>query len=234
MEGAGILSELHPVAAGVYNTAVFVIIPHRKGGAQNGTEHFGGSLDKENSGPSTAKPKYTYRELIKKALLQKQFLNLGGIYKWICTNFPYYSVTDDKWKNSIRHNLSLYPEFVKGAKTQESSGHLWHLDTALLQQRSTGVPEEKEEEVEEEEDVEEEEQEEEDEEEMMMVASLEERLSHPQTELQKCATEILAGVWRPTAVEAHYYTAPPLYSSAYCSCSYSSLLQEEEESWRNT
>merc|ERR1711962_352314 len=102
MEGAGILSELHPVAAGVYNTAVFVIIPHRKGGAQNGTEHFGGSLDKENSGPSTAKPKYTYRELIKKALLQKQFLNLGGIYKWICTNFPYYSVTDDKWKNSIQ------------------------------------------------------------------------------------------------------------------------------------
>jgi len=32
MEGAGILSELHPVAAGVYNTAVFVIIPHRQRG----------------------------------------------------------------------------------------------------------------------------------------------------------------------------------------------------------
>ena len=32
MEGAAILSELHPVAAGVYNTAVFVIIPHRQRG----------------------------------------------------------------------------------------------------------------------------------------------------------------------------------------------------------
>ena len=37
-------------------------------------------------------------------------------------------MTDDKWKNSIRHNLSLYPEFVKGAKTQQSAGHLWYLD----------------------------------------------------------------------------------------------------------
>ena len=29
IEGAGILSEIHPVAAGVYNTTYFVIIPHR-------------------------------------------------------------------------------------------------------------------------------------------------------------------------------------------------------------
>ena len=32
MEGAAILQELHPVAAGVFNTAVFVIIPHRDRG----------------------------------------------------------------------------------------------------------------------------------------------------------------------------------------------------------
>ena len=29
IEGAGILSEIHPIAAGVYNTTYFVIIPHR-------------------------------------------------------------------------------------------------------------------------------------------------------------------------------------------------------------
>ena len=38
MEGAAILSELHPVAAGVYNTAVFVIIPHRQKGDMGHTD----------------------------------------------------------------------------------------------------------------------------------------------------------------------------------------------------
>ena len=29
MDGVGILSEIHPVAAGVYNTTYFVIVPHK-------------------------------------------------------------------------------------------------------------------------------------------------------------------------------------------------------------
>ena len=48
---------------------------------------------------------------------------------FLCSKFyPYYSASDEKWKNSIRHNLSLYPEFVKGEKTQDGAGHLWYLD----------------------------------------------------------------------------------------------------------
>ena len=50
----------------------------------------------------------------------------------ICSTFyPFYSASDEKWKNSIRHNLSLYPEFVKGEKTQDGAGHLWYLDQAF-------------------------------------------------------------------------------------------------------
>ena len=47
------------------------------------------------------------------------------------TFYPFYSASDEKWKNSIRHNLSLYPEFVKGEKTQDGAGHLWYLDQAF-------------------------------------------------------------------------------------------------------
>ena len=42
--------------------------------------------------------------------------------------YPFYHAADEKWKNSIRHNLSLYPEFVKGEKTPDGAGHLWYLD----------------------------------------------------------------------------------------------------------
>lgn len=141
IEGAGILSEIHPIAAGVYNTAYFVIVPKRTG-HNSGTST---KSDKENMEPLTTssfgistnipprqKPKITYRELITRSLLEKESLTLSGIYKWISTNFPFFSESDDKWKNSIRHNLSLYPEFLKGSKTQSSAGHLWHLDHNLI------------------------------------------------------------------------------------------------------
>ena len=69
------------------------------------------------------------------------------------------------------------------------------------------------------------------------------RLPCPQTELEKCAEEILAGVKRPTAVEAHHILLPSCSASCYCAdsyfsccscCFYSSILQEEQEVWRNT
>ena len=31
--------------------------------------------------------------------------------------------------------MSLYPEFVKGVKSEENTGHLWHLDMDLLEKR---------------------------------------------------------------------------------------------------
>jgi len=134
VEVAGILSEIHPIAAGVYNHAYFVIIQQKKRGdtPESGlssppTEELG-RLEKENLTGSNEKPKYTYRELITLALMDKTSLTLSNIYSWICNFCPFYSSSDEKWKNSIRHNLSLYPEFVKGEKTPDGAGHLWYLD----------------------------------------------------------------------------------------------------------
>lgn len=39
--------------------------------------------------------------------------------------FPYYKSWDDRWKNSVRHNLSINPYFRKGTKARQGSGHLW-------------------------------------------------------------------------------------------------------------
>ena len=91
--------------------------------------------------------------------------------------------------------MSLYPEFVKGVKSEENTGHLWHLDMDLLEKRR-GRIQVMEVEVEVEEDKEEEEVED------TLDRWSMERLSNscPQTDLQRCALEILAGVKRPTTV----------------------------------
>ena len=40
-------------------------------------------------------------------------------------HFPYYKSNDDRWKNSVRHNLSINPHFRKGSKAPHGAGHLW-------------------------------------------------------------------------------------------------------------
>ena len=94
--------------------------------------------------------------------------------------------------------MSLYPEFVKGVKSEENTGHLWHLDMDLLEKRRGRIQVM---EVEEEEEEDKEEEEVDEVEDTMDRWSLE-RLSNscPQTDLQRCALEILAGVKRPTTV----------------------------------
>ena len=41
--------------------------------------------------------------------------------------YPYFEVEDDRWKNSVRHNLSMNPHFRKGDKSKHGAGHLWVL-----------------------------------------------------------------------------------------------------------
>lgn len=40
-------------------------------------------------------------------------------------HFPFYKQNDDRWKNSVRHNLSINPHFRKGGKALHGAGHLW-------------------------------------------------------------------------------------------------------------
>ena len=66
-----ILSQLHPVAAGLFNTAQFVIVE------QAGV---GGRQEEEEE---EERPHYTYRELIRLALQDRTQLTLANIYQWI-------------------------------------------------------------------------------------------------------------------------------------------------------
>ncbi|CAK1551536.1 unnamed protein product [Leptosia nina] len=79
----------------------------------------------ETSG--TRKPPYTYPELIERALREKGELTVSAIYQWISDRFPFYKANDERWKNSVRHNLSINPHFRKGARAAQGAGHLWSL-----------------------------------------------------------------------------------------------------------
>ncbi|XP_063237076.1 uncharacterized protein LOC134539219 [Bacillus rossius redtenbacheri] len=71
------------------------------------------------------KPPFTYTELIEQALEEKGELTVSEIYQWISQHFPFYKPNDDRWKNSVRHNLSINPSFRKGCKAPQGAGHLW-------------------------------------------------------------------------------------------------------------
>ncbi|GLV31976.1 forkhead domain 3F [Carabus blaptoides fortunei] len=73
----------------------------------------------------TRKPPFTYTELIEHALREKGELTVSGIYQWISDHFSFYKANDDRWKNSVRHNLSINPHFRKGGKALHGAGHLW-------------------------------------------------------------------------------------------------------------
>lgn len=47
----------------------------------------------------------------------------------ISDRFPYYKSNDDRWKNSVRHNLSINPHFRKGSKAAQGAGHLWTISS---------------------------------------------------------------------------------------------------------
>ena len=74
---------------------------------------------------SSAKPNSTYTDLITLALKDKISLTVSGIYQWITENYPYFKAEDDRWKNSVRHNLSMNPHFRKGTKSKQGAGHVW-------------------------------------------------------------------------------------------------------------
>ena len=47
------------------------------------------------------------------------------LYYLSSENYGYFKAEDDRWKNSVRHNLSMNPHFRKGGKSKHGAGHLW-------------------------------------------------------------------------------------------------------------
>ncbi|GAA6059351.1 hypothetical protein JCM10212_003249 [Sporobolomyces blumeae] len=89
-----------------------------------------------NSAPAPAdqhgshvKPSWSYAALIGQAIFstEERKMSLNDIYSYVMRFYPFYKKADAGWQNSIRHNLSLNPCFLKTARGQNNpgKGHLW-------------------------------------------------------------------------------------------------------------
>lgn len=75
------------------------------------------------------RPPYRYATLIAMAILHAdgRCLLLAQIYQWISVHFPFYSLAESRWQNTIRHNLSLNKSFIKIKRPSHypGKGHYW-------------------------------------------------------------------------------------------------------------
>lgn len=56
---------------------------------------------------------------------------MNAIYSWIIAAYPYFQRDSAGWMNSIRHNLSLNPSFVKRSRDggePVGKGQLWTIE----------------------------------------------------------------------------------------------------------
>ncbi|EJD52775.1 hypothetical protein AURDEDRAFT_111336, partial [Auricularia subglabra TFB-10046 SS5] len=90
------------------------------------------NLDSLRDGPPGSKPFYPYSTLIRYAIKgsPNNKLLLEDIYYAIESRFPYFRTAPAGWKNSVRHNLSLNPCFVKVPRplTDRGKGSYWTVD----------------------------------------------------------------------------------------------------------
>ncbi len=92
------------------------------------------------SGGDLVKPDMPYIELIGQALLDAPdcSLVLGDIYQWIMDRHDYYKYTNNSWRSSIRHNLSVNECFVKGKRTKSGRGVCWSIHPSCINSFQNG------------------------------------------------------------------------------------------------
>lgn len=89
---------------------------------------------KRNSSP------LSYVAVIARAILSspRQRLPLSEIYSFIEERFPEFTENRVRWKNTVRHNLSLHDCFVRGEVAFNKKGCNWRIHPFFLAEFSRG------------------------------------------------------------------------------------------------
>merc|ERR1712218_352488 len=88
--------------------------------------------------PETDKPPFKFAQLIRQALMTSKDsgLRLPDICSFISKKYPFYKLENQKWQNSIRHNLTLNGGFEKVPNPDKGSKgkrNCWRLKKRTLQ-----------------------------------------------------------------------------------------------------
>ena len=89
---------------------------------------------KRNSSP------LSYIEVISYAILSspQRRLTLAEIYSFIQENYPGFTENRKRWKNTVRHNLSLHQCFQRGEIAMDKIGCYWYIHPNFLAEFSRG------------------------------------------------------------------------------------------------
>ena len=112
-----------------------VSVSHEEGKEQNNNQNQKKKQRKRrNSCP------FSYIEMIAYAILsspQKQ-ATLSEIYSFIQNNCPRFTEHRERWKNTVRHNLSLHECFQRGGMAFDRAGCYWHINPRFVAAFSCG------------------------------------------------------------------------------------------------
>jgi len=92
------------------------------------------TMEKDNSNlepvedPGHKRPNMTYLQLIAEALnnAPEQGLVLSDIHKAINARYPYYKLETQRWKETVRQNLSMNKNFIKGEHSMSLDKRGWY------------------------------------------------------------------------------------------------------------
>ncbi|XP_055331623.1 forkhead box protein M1-like [Paramacrobiotus metropolitanus] len=73
------------------------------------------AMDDDEKDRDYPKPPYSYSAMVTIALKNSKNgrMTVRDIYNFMCKHYPYFRTASAGWKNSVRHNLSLNPGFLK-------------------------------------------------------------------------------------------------------------------------
>ena len=82
----------------------------------------------------------SYIEVIAYAILRspQKRVTLSEIYNFIQNNYPSFTEHRIRWKNTVRHNLSLHECFQRGEIAMDKAGCYWHIHPSFLEAFSRG------------------------------------------------------------------------------------------------